>query len=81
MSRQVSPAMIGSFVVSGIVLVVAAVIIFGSGTAFDKKERFVAFATGRRRERAAASSRRWCPRVRCCPHRPGSCPRYRRCPW
>jgi len=46
MSRHVSPAMIGSFVVSGIVLVVAAVIIFGSGTAFDKKERFVAFFPG-----------------------------------
>ncbi len=46
MSSRVSPAMIGSFVVSGIVLVVAAVIIFGSGTVFDKKERFVAFFPG-----------------------------------
>ena len=38
--------MIGSFVVSGIVLVVAAVIVFGSGRLFEERATFVAFFPG-----------------------------------
>jgi paraquat-inducible protein B len=38
--------MIGSFVVSGIVLVVVAVVVFGSGHFLDKRTRFVAFFPG-----------------------------------
>jgi paraquat-inducible protein B len=45
-SRSVSPATIGAFVVSGVVLVVAAVIVFGSGRMFDKRIQFVAFFPG-----------------------------------
>ena len=46
MNNRVSPALIGSFVVSGIVLVVAAVIVFGSGRVFQQRESFVAFFPG-----------------------------------
>ena len=46
MNNRVSPALIGSFVVSGIVLVVAAVIVFGSGRVFQERESFVAFFPG-----------------------------------
>ena len=46
MNNRVSPALIGSFVVSGIALVVAAVIVFGSGRAFEERETFVAFFPG-----------------------------------
>ncbi len=38
--------MIGSFVVSGIVLVVVAIIVFASGSFFDTRTRFVAFFPG-----------------------------------
>lgn len=46
MNNRVSPALIGSFVVSGIALVVAAVIVFGSGRVFEQRESFVAFFPG-----------------------------------
>jgi paraquat-inducible protein B len=46
MNKNVSPALIGGFVVSGIVLAVAAVILFGSGRVFDKRESFVSFFPG-----------------------------------
>jgi len=46
MNNRVSPALIGSFVVSGIVLIVAGVLIFGSGRAFEQRETFVAFFPG-----------------------------------
>lgn len=46
MTRHLSPALIGSFVVSGIVLLVAGVIIFGSGRAFDETRTFVSFFPG-----------------------------------
>lgn len=46
MSRRVSPATVGAFVVSGVVLVVAAVILFGSGRLFEKRRQFVAFFPG-----------------------------------
>jgi paraquat-inducible protein B len=45
-NNRVSPALIGSFVVSGVALVVAAVIVFGSGRFFDERESFVAFFPG-----------------------------------
>ena len=37
MNNRVSPALIGSFVVSAVVLIVAGVLIFGSGRAFDSR--------------------------------------------
>ena len=46
MSRRVSPAMIGGFVVSGIVLTVAGVILFGSGRMFDETRSYVSFFPG-----------------------------------
>jgi len=46
MNNRVSPALIGSFVVSAVVLIVAGVLIFGSGRAFDSRETFVAFFPG-----------------------------------
>lgn len=46
MSSRVSPATIGAFVVSGVVLVVAAVVLFGSGRVFDERREFVAFFPG-----------------------------------
>lgn len=46
MSKRTSPSTIGAFVVSGVVLVVAAVILFGSGRVFDKRRQFVAFFPG-----------------------------------
>jgi paraquat-inducible protein B len=45
-NNRVSPALIGSFVVSGIALVVAAVIVFGSGRVFQERESFVSFFPG-----------------------------------
>jgi paraquat-inducible protein B len=46
MNKRVSPALIGGFVVSGIVLSVAAVIVFGSGRAFDDTRSYVSFFPG-----------------------------------
>ena len=46
MNKRVSPALIGGFVVSGIVLTVAAVILFGSGRAFDETRTYVSFFPG-----------------------------------
>lgn len=46
MNNRVSPALIGSFVVSGIVLMVAGVLMFGSGKMFEQRETFVAFFPG-----------------------------------
>jgi paraquat-inducible protein B len=45
MSR-ISPAAVGAFVVSGVVLVVVAVILFGSGRVFEARREFVAFFPG-----------------------------------
>jgi len=45
-NKHVSPAMIGGFVVSGIVLAVIAVIIFGSGGFFDQTRTYVSFFPG-----------------------------------
>lgn len=46
MNKNINPALIGGFVVSGIVLAVAAVILFGSGRIFDEREAFVSFFPG-----------------------------------
>jgi len=46
MNKRVSPPLIGAFVVSGIVLAVAAVIVFGSGRLFDQTRTYVSFFPG-----------------------------------
>ena len=46
MRRKVSPSTIGAFVVVGIMLIVAGVILFGSGRMFDRKREFVSFFPG-----------------------------------
>lgn len=46
MKKKVSPELIGAFVVSGIVLTVIAVLIFGSGRAFERRETYVSFFPG-----------------------------------
>ena len=46
MNKNTSPALIGAFVVSGVVLAVTAVILFGSGRVFDNTESFVSFFPG-----------------------------------
>lgn len=46
MNKRVSPALIGGFVVSGIVLVVVAVILVGSGRLFDQTRTYVSFFPG-----------------------------------
>lgn len=46
MKKKVSPELIGAFVVSGIVLAVIAVLIFGSGRAFERRETYVTFFPG-----------------------------------
>lgn len=46
MSKSVSPALIGAFVVSGIFLAVIAVLFFGSGRAFEQRETYVSFFPG-----------------------------------
>ena len=46
MNNRVSPAMIGGFVVSGIVLAVTGVILFGSGRLFDETQTYVSFFPG-----------------------------------
>ncbi len=46
MKKKVSPELIGAFVVSGIVLAVIAVLIFGSGRAFERRETYVSFFPG-----------------------------------
>ena len=46
MNKRVSPALIGGFVVSGIVLAVAAVIALGSGRIFDQTRTYVSFFPG-----------------------------------
>lgn len=46
MNKRVSPALIGGFVVSGIVLAVVAVIVFGSGRLFDQTRTYVSFFPG-----------------------------------
>lgn len=43
MSKKANPAIIGSFVVTAIVLAVAAVFVFGSGNFFKKKAEFVLY--------------------------------------
>lgn len=46
MNKRVSPALIGGFVVSGIVLAVVAVVLFGSGRIFDETRSYVSFFPG-----------------------------------
>lgn len=46
MNKRVSPALVGGFVVSGIVMAVAAVIVFGSGRVFDQTRTYVSFFPG-----------------------------------
>ncbi|MEM7414272.1 MAG: MlaD family protein [Gemmatimonadota bacterium] len=46
MKKTVSPALIGTFVMSGIVLAVIAVLLFGSGRAFEQRETYVSFFPG-----------------------------------
>ena len=46
MKKKVSPELIGAFVVSGIVLTVIAVLLFGSGRAFERRETYVSFFPG-----------------------------------
>jgi phospholipid/cholesterol/gamma-HCH transport system substrate-binding protein len=46
MKKEVNPAVIGGFVVSGILLTVAAVILFGSGRLFEQSRTYVSFFPG-----------------------------------
>ncbi|HJU09375.1 MAG TPA: MlaD family protein [Candidatus Binataceae bacterium] len=46
MAKRTNPATVGAFVIGGIVLVAALVIIVGSGKWFTKQDRFVCFFTG-----------------------------------
>jgi len=46
MSRQASPTMIGSFVVGALILIVAGVLIFGSGKFFTETSKAVVYFTG-----------------------------------
>jgi len=46
MNKRVSPALIGGFVVTGIAMAVAAVIVFGSGRLFDQTRTYVSFFPG-----------------------------------
>jgi paraquat-inducible protein B len=46
MNKQASPAVIGGFVLGAVALLVAALLLFGSGKFFTKKETFVAFFRG-----------------------------------
>ncbi len=46
MKKEVNPTLIGGFVVGALVLVVAAVIVFGSGRLFTQREQYVAFFEG-----------------------------------
>jgi paraquat-inducible protein B len=46
MKKEINPTLIGAFVIGAIVLVVAAVVVFGSGRLFTQKYRFVAFFEG-----------------------------------
>ena len=43
MSRKANPTLIGAFVLGGIVLVVAALMLFGGGRFFTEKATFVAY--------------------------------------
>jgi paraquat-inducible protein B len=46
MARRASPALIGSFVLGGVLLAVIAVVAFGSGQLFRETERFISFFEG-----------------------------------
>jgi len=46
MAKRANPALIGSFVLGGVLLAVIAVVAFGSGTLFRDTERFVSFFEG-----------------------------------
>jgi paraquat-inducible protein B len=46
MSKRISPAMIGAFVVGSIALLVAAIVVVGSGSLFKKQRRFVCMFAG-----------------------------------
>ena len=46
MARRASPALIGSFVLGGVLLAVLAVVAFGSGQLFRDTERFISFFGG-----------------------------------
>ncbi len=43
MSKKTNPAAIGTFIVGAVVLLVAAVLLFGSADLFDSKEEFIAY--------------------------------------
>ena len=43
MSKQVSPTLIGSFFLAAIGLVIIAIMMFGGGNYFEKKDQFVLF--------------------------------------
>ena len=43
MSKQVSPTLIGSFFLAALGLVIIAIIMFGGGNYFEKKDQFVLF--------------------------------------
>jgi paraquat-inducible protein B len=43
MAKQVSKTVIGGFVISGIVMLIAGVIILGSGALFKKTQKYVMF--------------------------------------
>lgn len=46
MSRRANPALIGSFVLGGVLLAVIAVVAFGSGQLFRETERYISFFEG-----------------------------------
>lgn len=46
MAKRVSPTAVGTFVIAGVVLIVASIAIFGSGQFFQKKRAFVCFFQG-----------------------------------
>jgi paraquat-inducible protein B len=46
MAKRANPALIGSFVLGGVLLAVIAVVAFGSGTMFRDTERFISFFEG-----------------------------------
>ena len=46
MSKKISPALIGAFVLGALVLLIVAVIAFGSGQLFRKTQEFVLYFDG-----------------------------------
>jgi paraquat-inducible protein B len=46
MGRKANPTVIGAFIVGAVVLIVAALMVFGSGTLFTRKHAFVLYFDG-----------------------------------